>query len=202
MKYRLRMAVQNPGRSGELFLSALNYIVFAVCGLLDKLLCPVFCFLDWQVDRSSTPCHCAPHPSSVLTDGESVYNALDFWRGPSHTLYERQSKWSGRRNGDDDPPAVGASRIATFVRRWKRKSQMAAVPAAVERSTERAPSKRLRPTSWSDCACKTCTAWLTKDSLLYVHTDCKGGFCSIIGGLCWLMWGVFFFLVSFESVGI
>ena len=149
MKWRLRMAVQRVG-SGEVWVSALNYIVFAICGGLDKLLCPVFRFLDWQVDQNAAPCHCAPHPSALRGDGGGVYNALDFWKGPSHTLYER----GGRRD----------ARVVSFVARWRKSKK----PEAV------AKSERLRPTCWSDCGCQTCTAWLTKENLLYVHADCKG----------------------------
>ncbi|KAG0587619.1 hypothetical protein KC19_2G178400 [Ceratodon purpureus] len=171
MKYRLRMAVQRVG-SVEVWLSALNYIVFGICGLLDKLLCPVFRFLDWQVDRNSTPCHCAPHPSALgVGDGGSVYNALDFWRGPSHTLYERGKKWNAGRGGEEED-AVGSSRIVSFVERWKTRGRRKAV--AVAPSSEVATkSKRLRSTCWSDCGCETCTAWLKKETLLYVHADCK-----------------------------
>lgn len=135
------MAVGRGG--GDLWLSGLNYIVFGCCGLLDKLLCPVFRFLDWHLDRNATPCHCALHPDK---DG-----GLDYWNRPCHTLYERHQKWD-------------------FVRRWKasrrRRGEAAVVVVAPA-------SERLRPTCWSDCACKTCTAWLTKENLLYVHADCK-----------------------------
>ena len=167
------MAVENLrlDRSREIIVSTLNCIVFAVCGVLDKVLCPVFRFLDWQVDRNATPCHCAPHPSSAsLGDGGSVYHALDFWNGPSHTLYERHNKWGSGRS----------PRIGELVGRRKSRSGRKAAAVAPSNAgpgvavAKKKSSTRLRPTCWSDCACTTCTAWMAKDSLLYVHADCKG----------------------------
>lgn len=157
------MAFRNPA---QLLVTVLHSIVFGFCDLADTLLCPVFRFLDWQLDRNSSPCFCAAHPNQA-----GSYNALEFWTGPSHTLYGRVKKWGGRKSKlsegkTEDGAAVKNSRIGSFVKS--------------SNGLNKPESSRARATCWSDCGCATCTAWLTKEHLLYVHADYRGGLEEIL----------------------
>lgn len=173
------MAFLSFERTAEVFVTVLNCIVFGLCDLVDKLLCPVFRFLDWQFDRNSSPCHCA-HPTASKLQVEGRNYAQDFWTGPSHTLYDRRKWWSrvwknsrGEKFGAKAEKARLAATLPAIVGKLKAKTWAVVSSSSNALDQEVVKKNRARSACWSDCQCKICTAWLTRENSLYVHADCK-----------------------------
>lgn len=115
---------QSCGGTANCLFTILDNIVFGLWDLTDKLLFPVFRFLDWQLDRNPVLCHCA-HPSAPKLHVEAWSNAQVFWTGLSHTLYEKEKWWSRRgKNSQGSEVRVAAEKASIvrillgFVRRW------------------------------------------------------------------------------------
>lgn len=93
-------------RLADYSIRVLSFVVFAIFDLVDQMLCPVFAFLDWHLDRHEAPCYCHQTPSSSIVDKKEQLNLLknaelaagcEFWSGPSDTLYGRKHKQGRNR---------------------------------------------------------------------------------------------------------
>ena len=93
-------------RLADYSIHLLSFMVFAIFDLVDQVLCPVFAFLDWHLDRHEAPCYCHQTPSSSVVDKKEQLMVLknaelaagcEFWSGPSDTLYGRKHKQGRNR---------------------------------------------------------------------------------------------------------
>ncbi|KAG0625349.1 hypothetical protein M758_2G047600 [Ceratodon purpureus] len=81
------------------FLHVLSLVVFGFFDLVDQLLCPVFLYLDWLLDRREGSCYCHGESSDfelgkerLPLSGARVVSDCEFWDGHSETLYSRKRK--------------------------------------------------------------------------------------------------------------
>jgi len=85
------------------FIHIASLIVFGFLDLVDQMLCPVFSYLDWALDRRENSCYCHEELSNFEADNNklalsgSVVNDCEFWEGRSSTLYGRQHKHGSSR---------------------------------------------------------------------------------------------------------
>lgn len=84
------------------FIHVVSVIVFGFFDLVDQVLCPVFAYLDWLLDRREVSCYCHEEFSNFEADnnklvvlplsGAGVVTDCEFWEGQSNTLYARRHK--------------------------------------------------------------------------------------------------------------
>lgn len=78
--------------------------VFGFFDLVDQVLCPVFSYLDWALDRREISCYCHEELSNFEADnnklalsGSGAVTDCEFWEGQSSTLYGRRQKHGSSR---------------------------------------------------------------------------------------------------------
>lgn len=78
------------------FIHIVSLIVFGFFDLVDQVLCPVFSYLDWLLDRREGSCYCheefEAENNKLAASGAGVVTDCEFWEGRSNTLYSRRHK--------------------------------------------------------------------------------------------------------------
>lgn len=86
------------------FIHIASLIVFGLFDLVDQMLCPVFSYLDWALDRREISCYCHEELSKFEADSNKlalsisgVVRDCEFWEGQSSTLHGRRHKHGSSR---------------------------------------------------------------------------------------------------------
>lgn len=92
----------------DVLVEILSFVTFVTFDAVDQLLCPIFAFLDWTLDKYEAPCYCHQSKSPKLPVEKNLSEVLGFsstkvipdcegWAGPSDTLFSRRHRHGRKR---------------------------------------------------------------------------------------------------------
>lgn len=92
----------------DVLVEVLSFVTFVTFDAVDQLLCPIFAFLDWTLDKYEAPCYCLQAEAPKLPIDKKSSEVLGFsstkivpdcegWAGPSDTLFSRRHRHGRKR---------------------------------------------------------------------------------------------------------
>lgn len=92
----------------DVLVEILSFVTFVTFDAVDQVLCPIFSFLDWTLDKHEASCYCLQAEAPKLPIDKKSSEVLGFsstkivpdcegWAGPSDTLFSRRHKHGRKR---------------------------------------------------------------------------------------------------------
>lgn len=85
----------------DVLVEVLSFVTFVTFDAVDQLLCPIFAFLDWTLDKYEAPCYClqaeAPKLPIDKKSSTKIVPDCEGWAGPSDTLFSRRHRHGRKR---------------------------------------------------------------------------------------------------------